>query len=55
VPQLDTAQVDNSHGPEFLGGDAQLAKYRAHLDWMERIVLSPEASRDFIREIANSL
>jgi transcriptional regulator with XRE-family HTH domain len=55
VPQLDTAQVDNSHGPEFLGGDAQLAKYRAHLDWMERIALSPEASRDFIREIANRL
>lgn len=55
VPQLDTAQVDSSHGPEFLGGEAQLAKYRAHLDWMERIALSPEASRDFIRAIANDL
>ena len=55
VPQLDTAQVDSSHGPEFLCGEAHLAKYRAHLDWMERIALSPEASRDFIRDIANSL
>ncbi|GAB2818952.1 hypothetical protein GCM10027073_57810 [Streptomyces chlorus] len=26
-----------------------------HLDWMERIALSPQASRDFIRDIANSL
>jgi hypothetical protein len=55
VTQLDTVQVDNSHGPEFLGGSAQLAKYRAHLDWMERMALSPEASRDFIRDIANTL
>ncbi|MEU1039022.1 helix-turn-helix transcriptional regulator [Streptomyces sp. NPDC005551] len=55
VPQLDTAQVDSSHGPEFLGDEAQLAKYRAHLDWMEGIALTPEASRDFIHEIANSL
>ncbi|MFI5674782.1 helix-turn-helix domain-containing protein [Streptomyces cellulosae] len=55
VPQLDTAQVDNSHGPEFLGEQAQLAKYRAHLDWMERIALSPKDSRDFIQDIANSL
>jgi hypothetical protein len=55
VPQLDTAQVDSSHGPEFLGEAAQLAKYRAHLDWMEGIALAPEASRDFIHEIANSL
>jgi transcriptional regulator with XRE-family HTH domain len=55
VPQLDTVQVDSSHGPEFLGGEAQLSKYRAHLDWMERIALSPEASRDFIRDIINDL
>ncbi|MEU9468329.1 helix-turn-helix transcriptional regulator [Streptomyces avermitilis] len=55
VPQLDTAQIDSSHGPEFLDGEAQLAKYRAHLDWMERIALSPEASQDFIRDIANTL
>lgn len=55
VPQLDTVQIDNSHGPDFLYAEAQLAKYRAHLDWMEGIALSPSASRDFIRGIANDL
>jgi transcriptional regulator with XRE-family HTH domain len=55
VPQLDTAQVDSTHGPEFLSEEAQLAKYRTHLDWLERIALSADASRDFIRDIANSL
>ncbi|MFC9851127.1 helix-turn-helix domain-containing protein [Streptomyces prasinus] len=55
VPQLDTVQVDSTHGPEFLSGEAQLAKYRTHVDWMERIALSPQASRDFIRDIVDSL
>ncbi|MEH0545038.1 helix-turn-helix transcriptional regulator [Streptomyces sp. B21-105] len=55
VPQLGTVQIDNTHGPEFLGEEAQLAKYRTHLDWMERIALSPEGSRDFVLDIANSL
>lgn len=55
VPRLDTVQIDNSHGPDFLHLEPQLEKYRAHLDWMERIALSPTASRDFIRDIANGL
>ncbi|MFG3107209.1 helix-turn-helix domain-containing protein [Streptomyces tendae] len=55
VAQLDTVQVDSSHGPDFLHAETQLAKYRAHLDWMERIALSSEASRDFIHAIANDL
>jgi len=55
VPQLDTVQVDNTHGPEFLYAEGQLAKYRAHLDWMENIALSPETSRDFIRGIVGKL
>ncbi|WP_217246957.1 helix-turn-helix transcriptional regulator [Streptomyces sp. AC602_WCS936] len=55
VQQLDTVQIDSTHGPDFLSGDSQLAKYRTHLDWMERIALSPQASRDFIRDIANGL
>ncbi|WP_434595722.1 helix-turn-helix domain-containing protein [Streptomyces sp. A5-4] len=55
VPQLDTVQIDNSHGPDFLHAEAQLAKYRAHLDWMEDIALSPEDSRDFIHAIARQL
>jgi transcriptional regulator with XRE-family HTH domain len=55
VPQLDTVQADSILGPEFLSGTAQLAKYRTHLDWMERIALSPQASRDFIRDLVDSL
>ncbi len=52
VPQLDTVQVDSTHGPDFLHTEAQLAKYRAQLDWMESLSLSPEASRDFIHRLA---
>lgn len=55
VPQLDTVQVDNSHGPAFVYADGQLAKYRAQLDWLEDLALSPEESRDFIRDIAHHL
>ncbi|MFJ4460448.1 helix-turn-helix domain-containing protein [Streptomyces sp. NPDC088928] len=55
VPRLDTVQIDNSHGPVFVHSDVQLAKYRAHLDWMEKIALSPGKSRDFIHNIASQL
>jgi transcriptional regulator with XRE-family HTH domain len=55
VPQLDTVQVDNSHGPIFLYADGQLEKYRAQLDLLEKLALSPERSADFIREIAQQL
>ncbi|MEE1807117.1 helix-turn-helix domain-containing protein [Streptomyces sp. BE133] len=55
VPQLDTVQVDSTHGPEFLYEDEQLAKYRSHLDWMERIALPPQKSRAFIHDIARHL
>ncbi|MEU3950319.1 hypothetical protein [Streptomyces sp. NPDC029526] len=48
-------QIDNSHGPDFLGEQVQLAKYRAHLDWTERVALSREASRDVVRDIVNGL
>ncbi|MEV0493113.1 helix-turn-helix domain-containing protein [Streptomyces atratus] len=55
APQLDTVQIDSSHGPAFVYSEAQLAKYRAHLDWMERIALPPGKSRDFIHNIARQL
>ncbi|PWS50764.1 transcriptional regulator [Streptomyces sp. FT05W] len=55
TPQLDTVQIDNSHGPVFVHSEAQLTKYRAHLDWMERIALPPRDSRDFIHSIAQQL
>lgn len=55
VSQLDTVQIDNSHGPLFVHSEEQLAKYRAHLDWMEGIALPPGKSRDFIHNIARQL
>ncbi|MFJ9560463.1 helix-turn-helix domain-containing protein [Streptomyces fuscichromogenes] len=53
--QLDTVQIDNSHGPDFLYGEAELTKYRAHLDRMEELALSPDDSRAFIHSIAREL
>lgn len=53
--QLDCVQIDNSHGPDFLYREAELAKYRAHLDQMEARALAPKASRDFIHAIASEL
>ncbi|MEU9275906.1 helix-turn-helix transcriptional regulator [Streptomyces sp. NPDC048342] len=53
--RLDTVQIDNSHGPDFLYGDAELTKYRAHLDRMEDLALSPDSSRDFIHTLASEL
>ena len=55
VPQLDTVQVDSSHGPAFLYAEGQLAKYRAQLDLLEELALPPEPSRDLIVEIAQQL
>jgi hypothetical protein len=53
--RLDTVQIDNSHGPDFRYEEAELAKYRAHLDRMEDLALSPSDSRDFIHAIAHEL
>ncbi|MFB7075329.1 MULTISPECIES: helix-turn-helix domain-containing protein [unclassified Streptomyces] len=55
MPQLDTVQLDSAHGPEFTGAEAQLTKYRAHLEWMDRAALSPAASRDLIHSVAREL
>jgi transcriptional regulator with XRE-family HTH domain len=55
VPQLDTVQLDSAHGPEFTYAEAQLAKYRSHLDWMDKAGLTPEDSRDFIHAVARQL
>ncbi|MFI2716095.1 helix-turn-helix domain-containing protein [Streptomyces collinus] len=55
VPQLDTVQLDSTHGPEFLHAEAQLAKFRAHLDWMDAHSLSPKASRDLIHTVTREL
>jgi transcriptional regulator with XRE-family HTH domain len=55
VPQLDTVQLDAAHGPEFMHAELQLAKYRAHLEWMDEASLSPQASRDVIHSIIREL
>ncbi len=55
TPQLDTVQLDSAHGPEFTHAEAQLTKYRAHLEWMENASLSNAASRDLIRGISRDL
>lgn len=55
VPQLDTVQLDSAHTPAFNHAEAQLAKYRAHLDWMADAALTPGKSRDFIHTIARQL
>ncbi|MFD9725971.1 helix-turn-helix domain-containing protein [Streptomyces sp. NPDC059072] len=55
VPRLDTVQIDSTHGPDFLHTEAQLSKYRAQLDWMERLSMQPEESRDFILHLARQL
>ncbi|MCU4746239.1 MULTISPECIES: helix-turn-helix domain-containing protein [Streptomyces] len=55
VQQLDTAQLDSAHGPEFLHSDSHLSKYRKHLEWMERETLPVDASRDFIHGIIREL
>ncbi|KOT65886.1 MULTISPECIES: helix-turn-helix domain-containing protein [Streptomyces] len=55
VPQLDTVLLDYDHGCEFLFAEAQLARYRAVLDRMQRCALDPSRSRDLIHKIAKSL
>ncbi|MET8247747.1 helix-turn-helix transcriptional regulator [Streptomyces sp. NPDC005202] len=55
VPQLDTVQLDSAHGGEFTHADAQLAKYLAHMDWWHAKSLDPQASRDFMHNIARQL
>ncbi|MEU0741708.1 helix-turn-helix transcriptional regulator [Streptomyces sp. NPDC006134] len=55
VPQLDTVELDSTHGPEFIHAETQLHKYRAHLDAANGVALEPDASRDFIRTLVSDL
>ncbi|MGA5817686.1 helix-turn-helix domain-containing protein [Kitasatospora sp. NPDC094028] len=54
VPHLDTVQVDGD-GYDFIDTEPQLIKYRAVLDRLEASALGPDASRDLIRRIAQSM
>ncbi|MFH8371506.1 helix-turn-helix transcriptional regulator [Streptomyces sp. NPDC018031] len=55
VPQLDTVQLDQWHGPAFLDAEGDLANYRNILDRLESLALAADESRDLIRSIASSL
>lgn len=55
VPQLDTVQLDSAHGGEFTHSEAQLAKYRAHMEWWHARTLSAQDSRDLVHSISRNL
>ncbi|GAP50885.1 helix-turn-helix domain-containing protein [Streptomyces azureus] len=55
VPELDTVQLDQFHGPVLLDAEAHLERYRRLLDVVEAAALSPEKSRDLIHAIAQNL
>ncbi|MGP3969062.1 helix-turn-helix domain-containing protein [Streptomyces sp. 6N223] len=55
IPQLDTVLLDTFHGGALIDIEMQLRRYRKLLDRMEGLALSPEESRDFIRDMAHEL
>ncbi|MFD5322458.1 helix-turn-helix domain-containing protein [Streptomyces sp. NPDC127092] len=55
VPQLDTVQLDSSHGSILLDTDMQLRRYRGLLERLRGLALPRSASRDLIRTIAQDL
>ncbi|CAM5265036.1 XRE family transcriptional regulator OS=Streptomyces alboniger OX=132473 GN=CP975_16560 PE=4 SV=1 [Streptomyces alboniger] len=55
VTALDTAQLDTTHGSEFIDAAGQLETYRLVLDRMEQVALAPGASRDLIHRIAKDI
>ncbi|MEU1124196.1 Scr1 family TA system antitoxin-like transcriptional regulator [Streptomyces sp. NPDC005899] len=55
VPALDTAQLDQSHGPAFVDCETHLAQYRLLFERLDTVALTPARSRDLVREIAAEL
>ncbi|WP_328442410.1 helix-turn-helix domain-containing protein [Streptomyces sp. NBC_00444] len=55
VPQLDTVQLDQSHGVAFLDAEAQLHKYRTLFERIKAVALSPEKTRDLIHNVMREL
>ncbi|MCX5110513.1 helix-turn-helix transcriptional regulator [Streptomyces sp. NBC_00378] len=55
VPQLDTVQLDQSHGIALLDAEAQLHKYRQVLARLESLALGAAESRDLMHNIAQNL
>ncbi|WP_335932943.1 helix-turn-helix domain-containing protein [Streptomyces sp. PTD5-9] len=55
APQLDTVQLDSSHGSMLLDSDMQLRRYRGLLERLRTLALPVGESRDLIRAIARDL
>ncbi|MCX5229905.1 helix-turn-helix transcriptional regulator [Streptomyces sp. NPDC006553] len=55
VAQLDTVQLDSSHGSLLLDADMQLRRYRGLLDRLRALALATEDSRAFVRTVAQEL
>ncbi|MGW1658826.1 Scr1 family TA system antitoxin-like transcriptional regulator [Streptomyces atratus] len=55
VPALDTAQLDQSHGPVFIDAEAQLTQYRLLLERLDDAALDVERSRELIHKVAEGL
>ena len=55
VPQLDTIQLDQSHGVAFLDAEAQLHKYRTLFERIEAVALNPEKTRDLIHHVMREM
>ncbi|MGW0573689.1 helix-turn-helix domain-containing protein [Streptomyces tauricus] len=55
VPQLDTVQLDSSHGAVFIDAPAQLRRYQTRLVSVDNAALTQDASLDLIRRITQEL
>ncbi|MFJ8447414.1 Scr1 family TA system antitoxin-like transcriptional regulator [[Kitasatospora] papulosa] len=55
VPALDTAQLDQSHGPVIIDSEARLTQYRLLLDRLDTAALPDEQSRDLVHAVAQEM
>ncbi|WP_329590570.1 Scr1 family TA system antitoxin-like transcriptional regulator [Streptomyces sp. NBC_01362] len=55
VPALDTAQLDQSHGPVFIDAEAQLTQYRLLLERLDAAALDIGRSQELIHKVARDL
>ncbi|GEC09786.1 transcriptional regulator [Streptomyces spinoverrucosus] len=55
VPQLDTVQLDQSHGVAFLDAEAQLHKYRTLFERIDAVALGPEKTRSLVHNLMREL
>ncbi|MET9835611.1 helix-turn-helix transcriptional regulator [Streptomyces sp. NPDC006385] len=55
VPQLDTVQLDQSHGVAFLDAEGQLHKYRTLFERIDAVALSPDETRSLVHNLMREL